>query len=86
MPPGWLPRAGVVRGVAVLVITGSVALGAACSDEDTVDTIPPPRPGRTTTIEAPQGITSRPTTTSTSASSSASRTTSTPTRPATTTQ
>ncbi len=37
----------MLRGVAVVGITAAVTLAAACSEEDTVDTIPPPRPGRT---------------------------------------
>jgi hypothetical protein len=45
-----------LRGLAVAVITGTVTLAAACSDEDTVDTIPPPRPSRTTTVDGPQGV------------------------------
>lgn len=45
-----------LRGLAVAVITATVTLAAACSDEDTVDTIPPPRPSRTTTVDGPQGV------------------------------
>ncbi len=44
-----------VRAAAVAVITASVTLAAACSDEDTVDTIPPPWPARTTTPDGPPG-------------------------------
>lgn len=53
MPLGPLPRASVLRGVAVVVITGAITLAAACSDEDVVDTIPPPRPNATTTTNEP---------------------------------
>ncbi|WP_207555827.1 hypothetical protein [Intrasporangium flavum] len=44
-----------LRAAAVAVITASVTLAAACSDEDTVDTIPPPWPARTTTPDGPPG-------------------------------
>ncbi len=44
-----------LRAAAVAVITASVTLAAACSDEDTVDTIPPPWPVRTTTPDGPPG-------------------------------
>lgn len=53
--PAWLTRGGVVRGVAVAVITATITLAAACSDEDTVDTIPPPWPVRTTQPDGPAG-------------------------------
>ncbi len=79
MPLAALPRARAIRGVAVVVITGSVALGAACSDEDTVDTIPPPRPGHTTTLEGP-GILHSPAPSTTRAT----KTTSTSSHPTTT--
>jgi hypothetical protein len=72
MPLGRLPRESVLRGVAVVVITASVALGAACSDEDVVDTIPPPRPNRTTTVEGTQGVPSPATTTTTTTSTTTS--------------
>ena len=49
MPLGSFPRAAVLRGVTVFVITATVWSAAACSDEDVVDTIPPPRPNRTAT-------------------------------------
>jgi hypothetical protein len=45
----------VLRGVAVVVITATITLAAACSDEDTVDTIPPPWPIRTTEPDGPAG-------------------------------
>lgn len=51
MPLGRLARtrslSSVARFAAVVAITGSVTLAAACSEEDVVDTIPPPRPDRT---------------------------------------
>jgi hypothetical protein len=53
MPLGPLPRASVLRGVAVVVITGTITLAAACSDEDVVDIIPPPRPNPTQIAEEP---------------------------------
>ena len=53
MPLGRLPRASVLRGVAVVVITATITLAAACSDEDVVDTIPPPRPNPTSATEGP---------------------------------
>jgi hypothetical protein len=39
----------------VALVTATVTLAAACSDEDTVDTVPPPWPTRTTQPEGPQG-------------------------------
>ena len=74
MPLGSFPRAAVLRGVTVFVITATVWSAAACSDEDVVDTIPPPRPNRTTTSVGTTG-TAEFTTTSTSTIST--RTTST---------
>lgn len=53
MPLGSLPRASVLRGLAVVVITTTITLAAACSDEDVVDTIPPPRPNVTSTTNEP---------------------------------
>ena len=53
MPSTRPVRASVVRGLAVTVITATITLAAACSDEDTVDTIPPPWPTRTTTPDGP---------------------------------
>ncbi|MDN5795429.1 MAG: hypothetical protein L0H79_06715 [Intrasporangium sp.] len=44
MPLTRISRAGVLRVTGVLVITAAVSIAAACSDEDTVDTIPPPWP------------------------------------------
>jgi hypothetical protein len=66
MPLGRVSRAGVLRAVGVLVITATVGIAAACSDEDTVDTIPPPWPSPTSPTrgldEGPQ-IPTQPTTT-----------------------
>lgn len=45
-----------LRAAAVAVITGSLTLAAACSDEDTVDTVPPPWPTRTVTEPGPQSV------------------------------
>ena len=53
MPSARLSRATALRALAVTVITATVTLAAACSDEDTVDTIPPPWPTRTTTPDGP---------------------------------
>jgi hypothetical protein len=36
-----------------VVITATITLAAACSDEDVVDTIPPPRPNPTSATEGP---------------------------------
>lgn len=71
-----VPRASLVRGAAVVVITGAVTLAAACSDEDLVDTIPPPRPQHTLTgdgpvVGPPSGTETSTTTTSTSTSTPA---------------
>jgi hypothetical protein len=59
---GWirarLPRAARetwLRIAGVAVITTAVTLAAACSGEDTVDTVPPPWPTRTVTPEGPPG-------------------------------
>ena len=73
MPLGSLSRAGALRAAAVFVITASVWAAAACSDEDVVDTIPPPRPNRTTTTS-----TTSPTTSTTTATSPITPTTDTP--------
>ena len=57
-PPRRLPqptRESWLRFAAVAVITTAVTLAAACSDEDTVDTVPPPWPTRTVTPEGPPG-------------------------------
>ena len=53
MPFARPSRAGLLRGLAVTVITATITLAAACSDEDTVDTIPPPWPTRTTSPDGP---------------------------------
>jgi hypothetical protein len=55
-----------LRAAAVTVITATITLAAACSDEDTVDTIPPPWPARTTTPDGPPQPPSVETTTPTS--------------------
>jgi hypothetical protein len=47
MPLSGLSRAGALRAAGVVVITAVVSMAAACSDEDTVDTIPPPWPNAT---------------------------------------
>ena len=73
MPLGSLSRAGALRATAVVVITASVWAAAACSDEDVVDTIPPPRPNRTATSSA-----TSPTTSTTTATSPTTPTTDTP--------
>lgn len=68
MPSGRPTRASVLRAVAVTVITATITLAAACSDEDTVDTIPPPWPARTTTPDGPPhppSVTTKPAPTST---------------------
>lgn len=65
MPLGSLPRATVLRGVAVVAVTAAVTLAAACSDEDTVDTIPPPWPGSTTSVTTTEGTTTQTSTTAT---------------------
>lgn len=63
MPPRRVSRENVLRGVAVAVITAAITLAAACSDEDTVDTVPPPWPTRTTTPDGPPKPPAVPTTT-----------------------
>ena len=83
MPLGSLPRATVLRGVAVVAVTAAVTLAAACSDEDTVDTIPPPWPGSTTSVTTTEGTTREGTTTQTG--TTATTTTATTTPPPTTT-
>lgn len=42
-----------LRAAAVVAITGAIAVAAACSSEDTVDTVPPPWPTRTSTPDGP---------------------------------
>ena len=46
----WLRVAGVVA------ITASITLAAACSDQDTVDSVPPPWPTRTVQPEGPASV------------------------------
>ena len=53
MPSARVSRESALRAVAVTLITAANTLAAACSDEDTVDTIPPPWPVRTTTPDGP---------------------------------
>jgi hypothetical protein len=66
MPLGPVSRVGVLRAVGVVVITATVGIAAACSDEDTVDTIPPPWPSSTSSThgldEGPTQPTTKPTT------------------------
>lgn len=83
MPLGSLSRASALRAAAVAVITATVWALAACSDEDLVDTIPPPRPNRTTTSTDAQTtppantpVTTSPTSSATTTSTTASPTTS----------
>jgi hypothetical protein len=66
MPLTGPSRAGVLRASGAVLITAVVWGAAACSDEDTVDTIPPPWPSATSQSldEGPQIPT--PTTTATS--------------------
>jgi len=54
-------RATWLRAAAVTLITATITLAAACSDQDTVDTIPPPWPTRTTTPDGPPQPPSQPT-------------------------
>ncbi len=53
MPSARTSRETLLRAAAVTLITATITLAAACSDEDTVDTIPPPWPTRTTTPDGP---------------------------------
>ncbi|MEP7330870.1 MAG: hypothetical protein ABI692_02145 [Terracoccus sp.] len=46
----WLRVAGVVA------ITATITLAAACSDQDTVDSVPPPWPTRTVQPEGPASV------------------------------
>jgi len=50
MPLGWLGRVRAVRAGTVGIVVALVWSTSACSDEDLVDTIPPPRPNRTTSV------------------------------------
>ena len=70
------PRESLLRGAAVVAITASLTLAAACSDEDVVDTIPPPRPNHTRTTDGP--MISIPSSTATTPSPATSRSTTTP--------
>jgi hypothetical protein len=62
MPSRRVSRENVLRGVAVAAITAAITLAAACSDEDTVNTVPPPWPTRTTSPDGPPKPPSVPTT------------------------
>lgn len=73
MPSARVSRATVVRAAAVAVITGALTLAAACSDEDTVNTVPPPWPTQTTTPDGPPRPPSAPTTTTTTSPTSTAR-------------
>jgi hypothetical protein len=73
MPSVPVSRQGVLRGAAVVVITGALTLAAACSDQDTVDTVPPPWPTRTTTPDGPPKPPSQPTPTTPAQTSSLTR-------------
>lgn len=64
MPLTGLSRAGALRAAGVILITSVVSIAAACSNEDTVDTIPPPWPNATN-MSLDQGPTPAPTSTST---------------------
>lgn len=46
----WLRAAGVAA------VTATITLAAACSDQDTVDTVPPPWPTRTLQPEGPANV------------------------------
>lgn len=50
MPLGSLARARAVRAGTVAMVAALAWSTSACSDEDLVDTIPPPRPNRTTAV------------------------------------
>ena len=50
MPLGRLGRVRAVRAGTVGIVVALVWSTSACSDEDLVDTIPPPRPNRTTSV------------------------------------
>lgn len=67
MPLTRVSRAAALRAAGVVLITALVSIAAACSSEDTVDTIPPPWPNATTTSTAhgPQTPTPEQTSTST---------------------
>ena len=61
MASARVSRESVLRAAAVTLITAAITLAAACSDEDTVDTVPPPWPTRTTTPDGPPQPPSQPT-------------------------
>ena len=68
-----MSRATWLRAAAVTLITATITLAAACSDQDTVDTIPPPWPTRTTTPDGPPQPPSQPTPTVPEPSSTATQ-------------
>ncbi|MEO6997487.1 MAG: hypothetical protein ABI112_05335 [Terracoccus sp.] len=45
-----------LRVVGVTAITATIALAAACSDQDTVNTVPPPWPTRTVKLDGPASV------------------------------
>ncbi|MDC5696244.1 hypothetical protein OO014_03170 [Intrasporangium calvum] len=79
MPLGSLTRARrlTLRALLVALVLAAVGGTAACSDEDLVDTIPPPRPNRGATAPSiPTGPSEDSTTSSTTPSKTTSETTS----------
>lgn len=58
MPLSSLSRVSILRAAAVVAITGLLWGLAACSDEDLVDTVPPPWPTSTVEgpVDGPQGV------------------------------
>lgn len=77
MPLGSLTRARrlTLRALLVALVLAAVGGTAACSDEDLVDTIPPPRPNRGATAPSiPSGPSEDSTTSSTTTSETTSRT------------
>ena len=70
MPPGRVSRETVLRAAAVTLITATITLAAACSDQDTVDTVPPPWPTRSATPMGP-GVPPQPTPTTAAPTSTA---------------
>ena len=73
MPSARVSRESVLRAVGVTLITAAITLAAACSDEDTVDTVPPPWPTRTTTPDGPPQPPSQPTPTEPAPTSTATQ-------------
>jgi hypothetical protein len=56
MPLRRVSRGSLLRGAGAVVITAVVSIAAACSDEDTVDTIPPPWPSSTSSTSSTRGL------------------------------